>query len=163
MSRAVRHAQAGITLIEMLIVLAVIGVAAGATMLRFGDHGRTAQTEAIRLARHLTLGVDEALIEGRPLALQWDETGYTFRQMSAAQPNTEPEAWPVATSPVLGMRHDIGRPFVLALRDGVSRSPVIVPVSGAAPPVTFEITGSDPTWLVQFDGFTAFAELRANP
>lgn len=157
MNRAVRHSEAGITLIEVLVVLAVIGVAAGATMMGMGDRGRSAETEAVRLARHLTLGVDEALIGGVPLALRWDTAGYSFVQGAAVDPANAPEAWPPAPQPVLGQRHDLARPLELRLRDATTPVAVILPVSGAAQTVTFEVTGADPVWTVTFDGFTAVA------
>ena len=69
-----RNRDGGITLIEMLVVLAVIGVATGATMLGLNsaDRDSRAESEAVRLARNLSLGVDEALVGGSPLALIWD-------------------------------------------------------------------------------------------
>ena len=157
MNAADRHTEAGITLIEMLVVLAVIGVAASATMMGMGDRSRSAETEAVRLARHLTLGVDEALIAGEPLALRWDAAGYSFVQRSAAGPDSAPDAWPAAAARTLGQRHDIARPLQLHLRDAASPVAVVLPVSAAAPTVTFEFTGADPLWTVTFDGFTATA------
>ena len=72
--------DSGITLIEMLVVLAVIGVATGATMLgvNASDRSSRAQSEAVRLANNLSLGVDEAMVSGTPLALIWDQDGYRF-------------------------------------------------------------------------------------
>jgi len=162
MTRKVRNAEAGITLIEVLVVLAVIGVAAGATMLGMSNRSSSAETEAIRLARHLMLGIDEALITGLPLVLQGDERGYRFGQLGALQspdsPTDGPEDWPASAIAALGSRHDLPRPLELRLRDGAADFAVVLPVSGAAPTVAFQFAGAPPVWTVIFDGFTAVAQ-----
>ena len=158
MSLPSRNAEAGITLIEVLVVLAVIGVAAGATMIGMGNRSHSAEAEAVRLARHLMLGVDEALLAGLPLALQGDQRGYRFAQMPADQPQAGPTDWPVAALPALGARHDLAASLELRLTDGTSPFAVILPVSGAAPAVILQIIGATPGWTVTFDGFTARAQ-----
>lgn len=158
-----RDAQAGMTLIEVLVVLAVIGVAAGGTMMAIGDRGRSAETEAVRLARHMTLGVDEVLLSGVPLVLDWDAEGYRFGQMPVGQPQLAPDAWPAAPLPVLGTRHDLPGSLALSLRDATLAVPVLLPASAAAPSVTFDITGTTPAWSVTFDGFTARAQPEGAP
>lgn len=157
MNRAVRNGEAGITLIEMLVVLSVIAVAAGAMMMGLSDRSRSAETEALRLARHLTLGVDEALIAGLPLSLRWDPAGYSFGQSPPGHAPMQPDAWPAAALPDLARRHDLARPLELRMRDMPAETSVVLPVSGAAPTVTFEIIGGDPAWTVTFDGFRALA------
>ncbi len=157
-----RLGEAGLTLIEVLVVLAVIGVAAGAMMMGAGDRSRSAETEAVRLARNLTLGVDEAMLSGRPLVLHWDADGYTFGQAPAPQGSMPPEAWPAASLPVLGQRHDLAPPLLLRLRDVTTGTAVVLPVSGAAPSATFDITGSGAAWSVTFDGFSATASVEAD-
>ncbi len=163
MTQAGRHAEAGITLIEMLVVLAVIGVATGAAMMGMGNRSSNAQTEAMRLARHLTLGVDEAMISGQPLALQWDATGYSFGQLPAGQTDKGAATWPRAATTVLGRRHDLVRPLELIARDTNIPAAVILPASGAAAEVTFNISGADTPWTVNFDGFTAVATAQVSP
>lgn len=163
MTVAVRDGQAGLTLIEVLAVLAVIGVASGAAMMNLGDRGSIAQSEAVRLARHLSLGVDEALISGRPLVLQWDAAGYRFGQLPAGQADGDPEAWPAAVPSTLGQRHDLLQPLELAPRSAGIPSAVVLPTSGAAAEMNFDITGSDTTWTVTFDGFTAVATAEDRP
>ena len=59
--------QAGLTLVEILVVLAIIGVMAGATVLAIGAGGggvRT-ETEARRLASRLELAADETMVTDR--------------------------------------------------------------------------------------------------
>jgi general secretion pathway protein H len=147
-----RDTQAGITLIEVLVVLAVIGVATGATMLGLNaaDRDTRAETEAVRLARHLSLGVDEALIGGRTLALVWDARGYRFQRRGAA-------GWEDPASASLAQRHDLRSPLVLT-RDGTGVDPVLIAASASGPLVTFAVGGRGVAWQVEFDGFTAIAE-----
>lgn len=160
MTTAGRDRQAGMTLIEVLVVLAVIGVGTGAVMLGMGgaDRSTAAQTEAVRLASHLSLGVDEAMISGLPLALRWDQGGYSFVQNDAAGATDAPDAWPPAAPQSLALHHDLAAPLILQRPDAATQDPVILPVSGAAPAVTFRISGRGSAWIVAFDGFTATAQ-----
>ena len=159
-----RGADSGITLIEILVVLAVIGVAAGATMLGLNatDRNTRAEAEAIRLARNLSLGVDEALLNGTPLALMWDAGGYSFIAWSAADEN-----WGPANGAGLSARHDLRVPVAMALQDAAITRPVLIASSGTGPAVVFEFAStaanSSQSWLVAFDGFTATAQPSASP
>ena len=151
-----RGADAGITLIEVLVVLAVIGVATGATMLgvNSADRGTRAEAEAIRLARHLTLGVDEALISGSPLALMWDAGGYRFVAWSGAA-----QSWAATLPPALTQRHDLRAPVTLSRPDTGKTDPVVIAASGTGPAIAFQIGSPGLTdtsrWIVDFDGFSA--------
>lgn len=153
-----RDAEAGLTLIETLVVLALIGVGAGAALMTSGNGGRAVQDEAVALARALSLGVDEALITGQPLALRWDARGYAFAQRPADQAgpsDTGPGDWPAATPRLLGLRHDL--PLSMDLRKAGDAEPaaVILSPGAVAPTVAFELSDDDTVWTVSFDGFTA--------
>lgn len=73
-----RKVDGGITLIEMLIVMAIIGVATGAATLGLGALARqdAAEVEAHKLAAALADGIDEALITGLAQPVVWDSAGY---------------------------------------------------------------------------------------
>lgn len=152
-----RSRDAGVTLVEVLVVLAVIGVASGATMMsvRAADRDSRAEAEAVRLARHLALGMDEALIGGVPLALVWDAEGYRFDAWSS-----EDSVWRPATVPLLGTRHDLRAPMTLSAEDGDGAAVLLQP-GGLGDGRTFEVSrggGTDPpVWQVEFDGFGAVA------
>ena len=75
-----RHGEAGVSLVEVLVVLAIIGVMAGVGVLGLGaaDRGARAEAEARRLADRLQLAADEVLVTGTPHALVWDAEGYRF-------------------------------------------------------------------------------------
>ncbi len=149
--RRERHSEAGLTLIEVLVVIAVIGVATGATMmgLNGADRDARAQSEAVRLARNLSLAVDEALISGQPLQLVWDDGGYGFAQWRDG-------GWQPAGMPGLAARHDLRAPLRMAMPTGAT-DPVVIAVSGSGPARQFSFSGIGSPWQVQFDGFTATA------
>lgn len=159
-----RAHDGGITLIEVLVVLAVIGVATGATMLGLNaaDRDTRAEAEAVRLARKLSLGVDEALVGGTPLALIWDAGGYRFTAWSA-----ESASWGPAIPNTLSARHDLRAPVSLSLQGEETTSPVLIASSGIGPAITFEFgstdIGNSPNWVVDFDGFSATALPKGAP
>lgn len=150
-----RDPQAGLTLIEILAVIAVIGVATGAAMMGLGgaDRDARAQAEAVRLARYLSLAVDEALVSGLPLQLTWDERGYAFVQWQGSEAE-----WQPAAVPGLAARHDIRPPLRMAVSD--EQDAVMIAASGSGPARQFEFAGIGSPWRVQFDGFTALAVPR---
>ena len=150
-----RDSQAGLTLIEVLIVIVVIGVATGAAMmgLNGADRGDRAQTEAVRLARHLSLAVDEALVSGMPLQLLWDERGYAFVQWQGD--GTE---WQSAAVPLLAARHHLRDPLRMTVSG--AGGPVMIAASGSGPARQVDFHGIGSPWRVEFDGFSALAVPR---
>ncbi|MGW8704806.1 GspH/FimT family pseudopilin [Brevundimonas sp. NPDC055814] len=91
-------ARQGFTLVELMVVIAIIGVAAGAVMLSMPDPRPTLAVEAERFAARLTLAREEAVMTNRPVALRADAAGYGFESFDGAvwTPLTgvlAPEAW----------------------------------------------------------------------
>lgn len=154
-----RNRDGGITLIEMLVVLAVIGVATGATMLgvNSADRDTRAEAEAVRLARNLLLGVDEALVGGTPLALIWDAGGYSFVAWSEGA-----ASWGAARPTTLATRHDLRAPLQLGVNGQDTPIAVVIDPSGVGHAISFVIAppalSSGPRWIVEFDGFSASAQ-----
>lgn len=165
MGRIGRDPQAGITLIETLVVLTLIGVGAGATLMVSGDNGRKVQDEAVALALKMSLGVDEALITGQPLALRWDVSGYSFGQRPAdpKQTGMSPANWPAATPRLLGLRHGLPGSMVLRMADDAGSPAVILSPGAIGPTVLFEVSDAGTVWTVTFDGFTATAAAGEAP
>jgi general secretion pathway protein H len=158
-----RNGEAGLTLIEMLVVLAVIGVATGATMLGLNaaDRGARAQSEAIRLASNLSLGIDEAIVAGAPLALVWDPSGYRFVAWSDAK-----QSWEAALPQQLSTRHDLRDTLQLSLDGTEARDAVIIAPSGVGAQISFVVSartlGREERWIVDFDGFSATAHAQVS-
>ena len=146
---SVRKARrSGMTLVEILVVLAIVGVMAGVVTLGvgLGDRGLGVESEANRLADRLRLASDEVLTTRRPLQLAFDAQGYGFVR-------GEGQADRVVDA--LAERH--------ALPDGVRMvglgvtSPVTIDPDGAQPVAAFGRAKGDRRWRVEFDGLNAVA------
>lgn len=135
-----RPDRSGMTLIEMLIVLAIIGISAGLVVLAVGG-GRgdaAARTEANRFADRLRLAADEALIAGHPLTLTMNATGYAFEAGGASAGE-----W--------AERHELARGVRLSAR----QAELLIDPDGAAAPAIMTVRDRDHAWLVTFDGLNA--------
>ncbi len=141
--------QAGMTLVEMLVVLAIIGISTGAAVLSFGvAHGGDGQVEALRLMSRLQLAADETMANDHALALSLSPTGYAVvERFDAAQ------AWQPA---MLGPLHDAhALPPGFALSSDAHTSPVLLDADGAGKPFSVTLTKGDRRWVVAFDGVKA--------
>lgn len=74
----------GFTLVELMVVIAIIGVAAGAVLLSMPDPRPTLAVEAERFAARLTLAREEAVMTNRPVALRAEAAGYGFESFDGA-------------------------------------------------------------------------------
>lgn len=149
-----RHPQAGVSLIEVLVVLAIVGVMTGVTVLGLGalDRGAGADSEALRLADRLQLASDEVIVASVPLALVWDARGYRFLRW-----NAQDDAWRASEQRLLGERHDLPSALRLQRADGPGEVPVLITADLPQPAVDLRITGGSAPWAVSFDGFRAAA------
>lgn len=153
--RTWRDGQAGMTLVEVLVVLSIIGVATAATVLSLqgADRASRSEAEARRLAQNINLAVDEAFVDGAPLALVWDAHGYRFVAWSP-----QAQAWGPSSTPILA-RHDL-TPILSLERQGIEGAPAVMISSTAGSPATdFTVSGTLPAWHVRFDGFSASADV----
>lgn len=134
--------RAGFTLVELLMVVAILGLAAGAVVLAVPDPRPAVGAEAERFAARLSRARDEAVLSNRPVAVEVTPTGYAFtafggRAWSALSDGPfGPETWQAATAiaPEEGARFifdptGVAEPIALTLaRDGKRRT---VSVDGA--------------------------------
>lgn len=132
-------AEAGLTLVEMLVVLAIVGVMASAAVLGIGAATRapSAESEARRLATTIQAAADTAMIDDGGAALDWDEGGYGLRG---------------------GARHRLPAGMTLAVR-GAGR-PAILGIDGTGLLLVATIAARDDRWTIAYDGLRATA-LRA--
>jgi len=132
-----KPSDAGMTLVEIVVALAIVGVMAGIAVLSVGaaDRGASTETEARRLAARIALAADLALIEGQATNLVWDDRGYSF----------DPS----------GVRHDLASGLSLA---GPTPAGAMAIRDGFGPDLaTFILEGGDSAWRVDFDGLNASA------
>ncbi len=74
--------QSGFTLVELLVVLVIIGLAAAAVVLAIPDPEGSLQTEAERFAARAKAARDLAIVESRPALLRIDAEGYSVARRS---------------------------------------------------------------------------------
>lgn len=143
-----RAGEAGLTLVEMLIVLAVIGVAAGAVALGIGAVTRapSVETEARRLATRLQAAADDAMLGDRLIAFTAEKHGYGFATLTGGQ-------MVARTDDALGF-HRLPDGMVVTLS---VRPPVLLGVDGSGQPISAIVESGPQRWLVTYDGITATA------
>ena len=140
--------EAGLTLVEMLIVLAIMAVMAGAVALSIGTGGgRTTEAEARRLASRLELAGDEAMVTGRTIGFAWDRNSYRFVEWKAGR-------WQDESAPALEPH---GLPAGLAI-EGEGKGPIVVGADGGGNPIALRLASDKGSnWTVAFDGVRAQA------
>jgi general secretion pathway protein H len=90
--------RAGFTLVELMMTLLVVGLAAGAVVLSMPDPRPAVGVEAERFAARLVRAREEAILTNRVVAVSVDEAGYEAASFDGAEwtPLTGPfarQAW----------------------------------------------------------------------
>lgn len=139
--------QSGLTLVEILVVLAIIAVMSSVVVLGLGGAGQaqSAQAEARRLAASIQLASDEALVADRALALSWDAEGYSFVEWSGG-------GWQPHRSAGLGERHSFSEEISLSADSETAPLPI-----GENAPLNLTLKAGGQSWSVRFDGINANA------
>ncbi|MGQ0566907.1 MAG: GspH/FimT family pseudopilin [Gemmobacter sp.] len=146
-----RASDAGLTLFEVLVVMAIIGIASAAAVMGVSALTRDtrAQDEAQRLAAMLQVAGDEALVNGQPLVLEWSAGGYGFRRWLG-----DGAGWGAAADPRLAAFRALPPDLTLARSDGGDMAVTLAP-GGMAAAVALHLDGAGGTWTVAFDGIRA--------
>jgi general secretion pathway protein H len=71
-----RDRAGGFTLVELMVVLVILGLAAAVVVLAMPDEGGSLQSEAERFAARAKAARDNAIVESRPALLRVDAEGY---------------------------------------------------------------------------------------
>lgn len=141
--------EAGLTLVEILVVLAIIGVMSSIAVIGLGGAGQgaSAQAEARRLAASIQRAADDALVADRPLALQWDAEGYSFVRWDPQRREWQPH------DADFGARYDL--PSEISL---VAESDVLpLRIEEGSAPLALTVKAGSQSWRVDFDGLNAAA------
>lgn len=139
--------EAGFTLVEMLAVLAVIGVAAGATALGIGAATRapSAEAEARRLSARIQAAADEAMVADRTLGLAWDGRGYSVVALDGGPPLSGGGA----------QRTTLPAGMTLAVTGAAS--PMTLGSDGGGVPFAASLANATDRWRIGYDGLRATA------
>jgi general secretion pathway protein H len=73
--------DSGVSLVEAMATLLIIGLAVSAVMLTASPQERETRALAERLAAHLTLASEESILTNRPVALLVTPEGYGFARL----------------------------------------------------------------------------------
>ena len=134
------------TLVEMLVVLAIIGIASGGVALAIGSATRapSIESEARRFATRLEAAGDDAMLGDRMIALTVDGSGYGFTRVAADGliPKGTPKLDHHTLPGGVAMTLDQAPPFVLGV-DGLSK------------PLTATLQNGRQRWIVRYDGLSA--------
>jgi len=74
-----RPAEAGFTLVELLVVLAVLGLMTSVAVLAAPRGGPSLAAEAEQFGARLTRAKEEAVLTNRPIGVEVTPAGYAFR------------------------------------------------------------------------------------
>lgn len=141
-----RRGETGFTLVELLVVVLLIGLAAGTAVLALPDARDRVGDEAESLAARLVAARDLAIVSGRDTAVRIDGLGYRFEERgldgwrpAKARP-LQPREWRggVVVRPEIdgggaAIRFDVtgmATPAVVTLQSGSARARVRVGLSG---------------------------------
>jgi general secretion pathway protein H len=134
------------TLVEMLVVLAIIGVMASAAALGLGaaTRGPSVEAEARRLANRLQSVADEAMVDDRPRAVTWDDRSYAFLSWDG-------RGWREGADESHG-RHRL--PGSIRMDMGNRRPPLVVGVDGGGMPAAMAVRAESDRWMIIYDGLS---------
>jgi type II secretion system protein H len=141
-------ADAGVSLVEAMTALMIVGLMVGAVMLLAPGPDSKTRAEAERLAARLVLAGEESVIVNRPLSLVMNSEGYGFERL-------EDGGWfPAEHNSTLGFRAwpaDVD--VAIVEPDGADADGRIARFDalGGATPVAVVISGSGARWRVSID------------
>lgn len=124
----------GFTLVELMVVLAIMALAATAVVLTIPGEERSVRSEADRLAARLAAARDVAVIEGRSVAVRFAPSGYGFERRIAGEWQPLPgrpfeqRSWPADVTFSAESGQGVAR--ILFDRVGTSPTPQTVVLSG---------------------------------
>lgn len=147
---SVRQTDAGVTLVEVLVVLVLVSIMAGVVGLSIGrgPRGNAAEQEADLLVARLNRAADEAILTGIPMGFVWGSEGYRFDIYDG-------EAWVPHELPILKEPHLLSGGTRIAQGSGAMIVATdLRPSEGGA--LSLELSaGGGAVEYVRFDGINA--------
>ena len=129
-----RSRKNGFTLVELMVVLAIMALAATAVVLTIPGEERNVRSEADRLAARLAAARDVAVIEGRSVSVNLARSGYGFERRIKGEwqalpgRSFEQRNWPSDVRFAAGNGQGAAR--ILFDRVGTSPTPQAIVLSG---------------------------------
>ena len=149
-----RDLSAGVTLVEVLVVLVLIGVMGGAVGLAVNSTGRqdTLLREAELLSARLHIAADDVALAGRPMAFIWGPDRYAFRMLTKGE-------WQLPETGVLQRTHALPDPLRLSEGQNRNRGQIVIsadmrPTSGEEAILRLQGDSGEVVQLA-FDGISA--------
>lgn len=137
-----RGRRAGFTLVELLMVVAIIGMAAAAVVLTVPDPRPAVGAEAERFAARLTRAREEAILSNRPVAVETTAAGYDFQTFDG-------RAWVALNDGPFGPEV-WGEGVSVAVNEGDARA--VFDPTGVAEPFRLTLTRERTSRTVAVDG-----------
>ena len=137
----------GMTLVEMLVVLAIIGITSAVAVLSMNfDRRLNTRVAAQRMQAQIQLAADETMISDRQMAITVGPHAYRF--VERAQTDSE---WQPSSVPQLF--------DAFTLPEGVNMTvdEAVIPLgaNGGGRPFVIRLSGEGGKWTLAFDGMTA--------
>lgn len=145
----VHAAERGMTLVEILVVLAIIAITASVVVLSIGsDSNLRGRAEAKRIEARLQLAADQMMVSDRPVAMAVAERSYGF-----VERDERSGEWGPIDDRVLGESFDLPDGMTLAIVGGETIFPLGADSAGR--PFSLTLEWKDGASTIAFDGMTA--------
>lgn len=126
-----RRPDAGFTLVELMVAIVIIGIAAAAIVLTLPGNGDDVRRSAVRLAAHASAARDAAILTGRPVLFTPGAQGW---QAGTAPPMRLPASQSLSAEPAGPIIFDptgLASPARLVVRQGDASASVRISAAGA--------------------------------
>jgi len=138
-----RPVRAGFTLVELMVVVVILGLAAAAVVLTLPDQRPSLARESERLAAALIRARDQAVLSNRAAIIRLDQQGYSIQSQDTLQGETQSEKQPWIS----------GDRIAVTTADGVNAASaaVILDPTGVADPAIIQIQREGARSTVRID------------
>jgi general secretion pathway protein H len=139
--------EAGFTMVELLVVLFLFGLAASAVVLTVSSATRSSASQAEQFAARIAALRDRSVVESRPMAFWVRASGYGFEQRSARkwQPMADKPFTTTDWRSPLTANVEAGKMLRVAFdQNGLPSAPMDIMLSGGGPATRIRLdeTGS---------------------
>ncbi|WP_165768787.1 GspH/FimT family pseudopilin [Sandarakinorhabdus cyanobacteriorum] len=131
MTSAPGTSEQGFTLVELVVAITIIGIAAAAIVLSLPGAGEDARRSALRLAAHASAARDAAILTGRTVLLTPGPTGWQAGDLPTVRLPAGQSLISEPAGPILFDPTGLASPARLAIRSGEASATVTITAAGA--------------------------------